>query len=150
MRWDDYRGYGETHARTLTQTCALSGPVQEKQRRLSQQTQMHVHKRKSYVWQLRGWLRQQWRDEMQRFVRLCVRVCVCVCVCVHLNPKPPLPPVPSPNPDAPAACFSFKVSNINACGFSNVGLRTKKGTNGKGMTIEECRAACRKNSACTG
>merc|ERR1712032_1620245 len=48
------------------------------------------------------------------------------------------------------ACFSFKVSNINACGFSNVGLRTRKGTNGKGMTIEECRAACRKNSACTG
>merc|ERR1712032_1334463 len=48
------------------------------------------------------------------------------------------------------ACFSFKVSNINACGFSNEGLRTKKGTNGKGMTIEECRAACRKNSACTG
>merc|ERR1712032_378463 len=48
------------------------------------------------------------------------------------------------------ACFSFKVSNINACGFSNEGLRTRKGTNGKGMTIEECRAACRKNSACTG
>merc|ERR1712032_1678875 len=48
------------------------------------------------------------------------------------------------------ACFSFKVSNVDACGFSNVGLRTKKGTNGKGMTIEECRAACRKNSACTG
>merc|ERR1712032_959088 len=43
-----------------------------------------------------------------------------------------------------------KVRNINACGFSNVGLRTRKGTNGKGMTIEEGRAACRKNSACTG
>jgi len=56
----------------------------------------------------------------------------------------------SPSADAPAACFSFKVSNVDACGFSNVGLRTKKGTNGKGMTIEECRAACRKNSACTG
>merc|ERR1719450_1509011 len=59
-----------------------------------------------------------------------------------------------PKPDPPAApCFSSKVSNVDACGFSNKGLsafNNGKANNGKGMTIEKCREACRHNSACTG
>ena len=102
-------------------------------------------------------------------------MCVCVCVCQprptydtattinaatirlpHASPakllsSPPLSPVPSPlsvpspNHGAPAAsCFSSKVSNEDACGYSNNGVPS----NGHG--IEDCRVACRKNSACTG
>ena len=47
--------------------------------------------------------------------------------------------------NAGAACFNSKVNTENECGFTNTGVPNA----GEG-TIEDCRAACRKNPACTG
>ena len=60
--------------------------MQDKQRRLRQQAQVHgCGQRSRYVWRLPGSSDQRWRKGLQRFVRMCVCVYVCVYVCPHVS-----------------------------------------------------------------